>query len=133
MSIRRFILPSAIAISGVVLLWRHPPRDFIGHSSSAVPPPTLKLHRFPRVRSYYEQLNNVRDNMLIIGGGATGDGVPLHAAPRGLKAVVVERDDFSSTGSTSSKSIKLIHGGVYYLKKRSIIWIIKSEGLLLRR
>jgi glycerol-3-phosphate dehydrogenase len=54
-------------------------------------------------------------DLLIIGCGATGSGVALDAATRGLKVAVVERDDFSS--GTSSKSTKLVHGGVRYLEK----------------
>lgn len=54
-------------------------------------------------------------DLLIIGGGATGTGIALDAASRGLKVAVVERDDFSS--GTSSKSTKLVHGGVRYLEK----------------
>jgi glycerol-3-phosphate dehydrogenase len=57
---------------------------------------------------------NVYD-LLIVGGGATGAGVALDAATRGLKVAMVERDDFSS--GTSSKSTKLVHGGVRYLEK----------------
>jgi len=54
-------------------------------------------------------------DLLIIGGGATGAGIALDAATRGLKVACVERDDFSS--GTSSKSTKLVHGGVRYLEK----------------
>ena len=54
-------------------------------------------------------------DLLIIGGGATGAGTALDAASRGLKVACVERDDFSS--GTSSKSTKLVHGGVRYLQK----------------
>lgn len=54
-------------------------------------------------------------DLLVIGGGATGAGVALDAASRGLKVALVERDDFSS--GTSSKSTKLVHGGVRYLQK----------------
>lgn len=54
-------------------------------------------------------------DLLIIGGGATGSGIALDAASRGLKVALVERDDFSS--GTSSKSTKLVHGGVRYLEK----------------
>jgi glycerol-3-phosphate dehydrogenase len=53
-------------------------------------------------------------DLLVIGGGATGAGVALDAATRGLKVALVERDDFSS--GTSSRSTKLIHGGVRYLE-----------------
>ena len=54
-------------------------------------------------------------DLLVIGGGATGTGIALDAATRGLKVAMVERDDFAS--GTSSKSTKLVHGGVRYLEK----------------
>jgi glycerol-3-phosphate dehydrogenase len=54
-------------------------------------------------------------DLLIIGGGATGSGIALDAVTRGLRVALVERDDFSS--GTSSKSTKLVHGGVRYLEK----------------
>ncbi|POS83113.1 FAD/NAD(P)-binding protein, partial [Erysiphe pulchra] len=61
-----------------------------------------------------KQDENVYD-ILVIGAGATGAGIALDAVTRGLKVAVVERDDFSS--GTSSKSTKLVHGGVRYLEK----------------
>lgn len=54
-------------------------------------------------------------DLLIVGGGATGAGVAVDAATRGLSVAMVERDDFGA--GTSSKSTKLIHGGVRYLQK----------------
>ncbi|KAJ2002725.1 mitochondrial glycerol-3-phosphate dehydrogenase [Coemansia thaxteri] len=54
-------------------------------------------------------------DLLVIGGGATGAGCTLDAATRGLRVAMVERDDFAS--GTSSKSTKLVHGGVRYLQK----------------
>ncbi|KAF7513416.1 hypothetical protein GJ744_009837 [Endocarpon pusillum] len=54
-------------------------------------------------------------DLLIVGGGATGSGIALDAATRGLKVALVERDDFAA--GTSSKSTKLVHGGVRYLEK----------------
>lgn len=54
-------------------------------------------------------------DLLVVGGGATGTGVAVDAATRGLSVALVERDDFGS--GTSSKSTKLIHGGVRYLQK----------------
>jgi glycerol-3-phosphate dehydrogenase len=56
-----------------------------------------------------------RYDLLVVGGGATGSGVALDAATRGLKVALVERDDFGA--GTSSRSTKLIHGGVRYLEK----------------
>lgn len=48
-------------------------------------------------------------DILVVGGGATGSGVALDAATRGLRVGLVEREDFSS--GTSSRSTKLVHGG----------------------
>jgi glycerol-3-phosphate dehydrogenase len=53
-------------------------------------------------------------DVLIIGGGATGAGAALDAATRGLKVALIEAHDFSS--GTSSRSTKLVHGGVRYLE-----------------
>ncbi len=57
-------------------------------------------------------------DVLVIGGGITGVGVALDAASRGLSVALVERDDFAS--GTSSKSSKLIHGGLRYLQQGDI-------------
>ncbi len=54
-------------------------------------------------------------DILVIGGGATGAGIALDAASRGLKVAMVERYDFAS--GTSSRSTKLLHGGVRYLEQ----------------
>lgn len=54
-------------------------------------------------------------DMIIIGGGATGSGIALDAASRGLKAILFEMNDFAE--GTSSRSTKLVHGGVRYLEK----------------
>ncbi|VDM38703.1 unnamed protein product [Toxocara canis] len=66
--------------------------------------------RFKRALS----LKTEEFDILVIGGGATGAGVALDAQSRGLKTALVELDDFSS--GTSSRSTKLIHGGVRYLQ-----------------
>ncbi|XP_037331611.2 glycerol-3-phosphate dehydrogenase, mitochondrial isoform X1 [Pungitius pungitius] len=54
-------------------------------------------------------------DVLVVGGGATGAGCALDAVTRNLKTALVERSDFSS--GTSSRSTKLLHGGVRYLQK----------------
>lgn len=54
-------------------------------------------------------------DLIIIGGGITGVGVALDASSRGLSVFLVEKDDFAA--GTSSKSTKLIHGGLRYLKQ----------------
>jgi glycerol-3-phosphate dehydrogenase len=57
-------------------------------------------------------------DVLIIGGGITGVGVALDAAARGLRTALVERDDFAS--GTSSKSSKMVHGGLRYLQNGDV-------------
>lgn len=63
--------------------------------------------------------------MLIIGGGITGAGIALDAASRGLKVALVEKNDFAF--GTSSKSTKLIHGGLRYLKQLEF-GLVKEVG-----
>ncbi len=57
-------------------------------------------------------------DVLVIGGGITGAGVALDAAARGLRTALVERDDLAS--GTSSKSSKLVHGGLRYLQNGDV-------------
>jgi glycerol-3-phosphate dehydrogenase len=57
-------------------------------------------------------------DVLVVGGGITGAGVALDAASRGLRTALVERHDFAS--GTSSKSSKLVHGGLRYLQQREV-------------
>ena len=61
------------------------------------------------------RLAQERFDLLVIGGGATGAGTALDAASRGLKVALVERVDFAQ--GTSSRSTKLVHGGVRYLEQ----------------
>lgn len=61
-----------------------------------------------------QKLKTQKFDLLVIGGGATGAGIAVDAASRGLKVALVERRDFSS--ETSSRSTKLVHGGVRYLE-----------------
>jgi len=64
------------------------------------------------------QLGETSFDVVIIGGGITGVGCALDAASRGLRTALIERDDFSS--GTSSKSSKLVHGGLRYLQQGEI-------------
>ena len=63
-------------------------------------------------------------DVVIIGGGATGLGAAVDAASRGLRTLLLERDDFAK--GTSSRSTKLIHGGVRYLKQGRIRMVMKA-------
>lgn len=83
-----------------------------------------------------DQLRQLKQNalfdLLVIGGGATGLGVALDAASRGYSVALVERADFSS--GTSSRSTKLVHGGVRYLKQGNIRLVrdaLRERGRLL--
>jgi glycerol-3-phosphate dehydrogenase len=64
---------------------------------------------------YLQQLQNDTFDLLVIGGGITGAGIALDAVTRGLKVCLIEKSDFAS--GTSSRSTKLIHGGLRYLKQ----------------
>ena len=60
-------------------------------------------------------MKNEKYDLIIVGGGATGSGIAADAASRGLKTILLEKNDFSE--GTSSRSTKLVHGGVRYLEK----------------
>lgn len=85
-----------------------------------------------------EQIQRAEDNsivwdMAVIGGGATGLGAALDAALRGLKVVLIEQSDF--TKGTSSRSTKLVHGGVRYLGQGDVSLVLEAlheRGLLLK-
>lgn len=65
--------------------------------------------------NYIQQLKETSFDLLIIGGGITGAGIALDATSRGLKVALIDMQDFSA--GTSSRSTKLIHGGLRYLKQ----------------
>jgi glycerol-3-phosphate dehydrogenase len=72
-------------------------------------------------------------DMLVIGGGATGLGCALDAASRGYKTLLVEQHDFAK--GTSSRSTKLVHGGVRYLQQGNISLVLEAlheRGLLMQ-
>ena len=64
-------------------------------------------------RANLERMGREPFDLLVIGGGITGAGTAYEAASRGLRVALVERQDFAS--GTSSKSSKLLHGGLRYL------------------
>jgi glycerol-3-phosphate dehydrogenase len=72
-------------------------------------------------------------DIIVIGGGATGLGAAVDAASRGYKTLLVEQEDFSK--GTSSRSTKLVHGGVRYLAQGNIKLVreaLRERGLLLK-
>ena len=78
------------------------------------PPPRLPS-RQDHLRRLSQATPAAPFDVLIIGGGATGTGCALDAVTRGLSTAMVEREDFAA--GTSSRSTKLVHGGVRYLEK----------------
>ena len=65
-------------------------------------------------------------DLIVIGGGITGSGVALDAAARGMRVALVERGDFA--GGTSSKSSKLVHGGLRYLQNGEVRLVYEALG-----
>jgi glycerol-3-phosphate dehydrogenase len=71
--------------------------------------------------------------MIVVGGGATGAGVAIDAASRGYDVLLLEQHDFGK--GTSSRSTKLVHGGVRYLEQGNVALVmeaLKERGLLLQ-
>lgn len=79
------------------------------------------------------RLDGARFDVVVVGGGITGAGVALDAASRGLRVALFEKDDFAS--GTSSKSSKLIHGGLRYLQQGDVKLVYQAlrERKRLRR
>jgi len=79
-----------------------------------------------------DKLNSIKEfDICIIGGGATGLGIAVDAASRGCETVLLEKYDFAK--GTSSRSTKLVHGGVRYLQQGNIKLVmeaLKERGLL---
>lgn len=72
-------------------------------------------------------------DVIIIGGGATGLGIAVDAASRGYKTLLLEKDDFAH--GTSSRSTKLVHGGVRYLEQGNISLVfeaLRERGILMK-
>jgi glycerol-3-phosphate dehydrogenase len=72
-------------------------------------------------------------DLVVVGGGATGVGIAIDAATRGYRVVLLEQSDFGK--GTSSRSTKLVHGGVRYLEQGNVSLVmeaLKERGLLLQ-
>lgn len=72
------------------------------------------------------QIENESFDIIIIGGGITGAGILLECAVKGIRAILFEKDDFAQ--GTSSRSTKLIHGGLRYLKQLEF-GLVRETGL----
>jgi glycerol-3-phosphate dehydrogenase len=83
--------------------------------------------------SALRRLEETHFDVIVVGGGITGVGCALDAASRGLRTALVERHDFAS--GTSSKSSKLVHGGLRYLQQGDIrlVYEALAERQILRR
>ncbi|CAF1058752.1 unnamed protein product [Adineta ricciae] len=91
-------------------------KNKLNASEPALHKPSVWHDDFPTREAQIERMSTEPEyDIVVIGGGATGCGVAVDAASRGLKVALVEKYDFSS--GTSSRSTKLIHGGVRYLQK----------------
>lgn len=88
----------------------------------------LSLHDRPKM---IEQMKTQKFDLVIIGGGITGAGVARDAASRGMKVALIEANDFAF--GTSSRSSKLIHGGIRYLENYEfhLVFEALSERALL--
>jgi glycerol-3-phosphate dehydrogenase len=87
-------------------------------------------------KSLVEILRNKKEftwDIIVTGGGATGLGVALDAAERGFSVLLLEKHDFAS--ATSSRSTKLVHGGVRYMAQGDLLLVMEAlheRGLMLR-
>lgn len=114
-------IPCARAATAIrLLLVRHESAALVRTpSEQELPPPPPA--RAERLRALASEAFDV----LIIGGGVTGAGTARDAALRGLRVALVERDDFAS--GTSSRSSRLIHGGVRYLEHGHLGLVFESS------
>ncbi len=85
--------------------------------------------------AFFQRLADRKEpwDLAVVGGGATGMGIAVDAASRGYRVVLLEQSDFGK--GTSSRSTKLVHGGVRYLQQGNVSLVmeaLKERGLLLQ-
>lgn len=84
----------------------------------------MKLFSFESRTQYISDLQEEYFDLVIIGGGITGAGVARDASLRGMRVALVESNDFAS--GTSSRSSKLVHGGIRYLENREFKLVFEA-------
>ncbi|WP_433206130.1 glycerol-3-phosphate dehydrogenase/oxidase [Nocardia sp. CA-107356] len=99
---------------------RLPERKVRSETSSAIRRTPLTLDRHEQI----ERLASSPVDVLVVGGGVTGCYTALDAVTRGLTVALVERDDFAS--GTSSKSSKMVHGGLRYIEQGNLPLVRRS-------
>lgn len=90
------------------------------------------MNRISLIQSLLNEPDKLWD-VIVIGGGATGLGVALDSVTRGYKTILLEQSDFSK--ATSSRSTKLVHGGVRYLAQGDVLLVkeaLHERGLFLK-
>lgn len=90
------------------------------------------MNRQNFIEELRKQSGNIWD-IIVIGGGATGLGVAQDAASRGFKTLLLEQSDFAK--STSSRSTKLVHGGVRYMAQGDLLLVMEAlheRGIMLK-
>jgi glycerol-3-phosphate dehydrogenase len=90
------------------------------------------MNRVRFIKELHQQPETVWE-IIVIGGGATGMGIALDAASRGYKTLLIEQSDFGK--GTSSRSTKLVHGGVRYMAQGDLFLVMEAlheRGLLIK-
>src|SRR6266545_1839255 len=102
-------------------------KDVLTHYASHITPhdPAMTEFSWRTRREAHTHMTREECDVLIIGGGITGAGLALDAVSRGLRVALVEKRDFAA--GTSSRSTKLIHGGLRYLEHFNFALV--REGL----
>ena len=105
----------------------------LNHQHSSDERASTRAGHLNRTEALAEARNEGVWDVVIIGGGATGLGAAVDASSRGLRTLLLERSDFAK--GTSSRSTKLVHGGVRYLKQgriRMVMKALRERDLLLK-
>lgn len=113
--LRRTVLISASGAGIAIIYYNMMQKKVSANSAPSVTEKPATLWTPPTRGDLISRLKKENFDILVIGCGATGAGCTVDGASRGLSMACIEKNDFSS--GTSSKSTKLVHGGVRYLEK----------------